>query len=175
MTIACLTTSATGHIAMPFPVGQTPSLQHESVVFDPPGKLQPESRLAHPDRSEDRHQSTTPSEDRRLEGRLKRRQLVVAANEGCIHPPESARCAWDDLEQSVCGDLPADALQGQGLKGFRAHRIAHQAVRVVADQDLAGSRCTLEASGDVHRVPCHEGPGGWVSGHDLTGVDTGSE
>src|SRR6185437_10473728 len=60
------------------------------------------------------------------------------------------------LEHSVGGDWFALAFEREGLDGFDADAVAHQALRRRPDQDLAGSRSLLEPGSDVHCVPRHQ-------------------
>ena len=77
----------------------------------------------------------------------------------------------DDPEQTVGGDGLGLPLERERFDGFRLDRVADEAIRLVADQDLARVGGGLEPGGRVHGVAGDAAEVGRIGTHeDLAGV-----
>ena len=94
-------------------------------------------------------------------------ELALATDDRRVEPSHQAGRLGVDLEQPICRDGGALALELQ-LDGLDLHRVSDELLRFLPDQDLAGLCVLLEPRRDVHGVARDECIA--VAGHDLARV-----
>ena len=109
-------------------------------------------------------------------GLLEGSQLPLAADHRRVEPPRTAGHVSLEAEEPVGADRRGLALEAQRLDLRDLDGIAHEHVRRLAEQDLAGRRGLLEALGDVDRIAGRKAlPAAGVACDDLASVDTGPD
>jgi hypothetical protein len=110
-----------------------------------------------------------------LEGGAQLRKLILSSDHRSVEPARDRRGARDDCQQPPGLDQFALPLQGERIERLGEHGVAHEPVRRVSDQDLAGARSCLEALCDDDGFAGDERMASRrVSGDDLPGADAGS-
>ncbi len=134
-------------------------------------ELRDESRLAHARRPEHGEELTRAVAGDVLEGAAQQLELTLAAHH---RDPEAAgRLVALDREQPVGAERLGLPLQLEWRERLDRHRVPQQAVRLRAEQDLAGLCRLLQAGRDVHRVSGREPL--LRARHDLARVDADSQ
>src|SRR5439155_15998458 len=109
-----------------------------------------------------------------LERRAKLIQLSFPPDHRRIEPAGERGRAGDNTEQAPCLHRLRLPLQGQRLDGLDQHRVPDEAVRLFADQDLAGARRGLQPLRDRDGLPGRKRLAlARISGNDLARVDAG--
>ena len=153
----------------PLPVGEAAPLEDGRPVADLGEDLGHEARLAHPRGPEDGEEVAGALPHSASERVGEEHPLAAAADDRRLEPRRVPGRVRMNLEQPVGGDRLVLALHGQRLERLHDDGVAGEAVRHLADEDLAGRGRLLEALGDVDRLARHEALGtARVAGDHLT-------
>jgi hypothetical protein len=158
------------------PVGQAPAAEDLGATGEADHELLDQPGLADAGRPQDREQLAGGVALGRLEGLTELGELSIASHHRRVQATRDRRDHLADAEQTPGRDglgfpLHVERLDRLGLDG-----LAHQAIRRMAEEDLAGRRLLLEAGGHVHGVAGHDrGIGCRSAGHDLAGVHADSD
>ena len=130
-----------------------------------------QSRLADAGVADDRHQAGARRGGLAVGGTEPFELLLLPDKRRVVAARDRRRAGIDGLEPER-DRLLVLPLQGQRIELRRAHGMLHQAVRRLAEDDLAGSGRLLEPLADGDGVAADEAvPSGRIPGHDLAGVD----
>ena len=125
-------------------VGQAAAAQHRRLGADLPRELLHEARLADPGFAEHGQEMTLPGLDDALEGVEQRAVLLLAIDERRVEAARSTRRVRPHLGDRVALESLA-SLHAAIRDPLRDDRIAHEAVRHLADEDLVRRRRLFEA------------------------------
>ena len=137
------------------------------------GHLAGQARLADPRGPQHRDEPATTLEHCLVEGRADTSKLFPAPDEGRVEPPFEGGSALDHPQETVGHKRLRLAPEPERLDRLDLNRIAGEADRLLADQDLARLRGLLEPGGDVDGVAGGEPLLG--AGDDLAGVHADAE
>ncbi len=121
-------------------------------MADPVEELVHQPRLADTGGPEQREQVGGPLVPRALECATEQLQLLRATDHRRVQVPLVAGRTARDLPQPVGGDGLRLALQLERFHRFDFHRVAHEPVGGLAQEDLAGGRGLFQPGGHVDRV-----------------------
>ena len=156
----------------PFAVREAAPDHDARPLADRRDELVGQTRLADPGRPEHRHDPAGAAGLDPLERIHELAEFALAADEGGLQPTREGGSVVKHLDQPPSRDLFGLTLERERLGTLSAYRLADEAVRRVAQEDLAGLCGLLEAGGDVHCITGREGlPCAGVAGDDLAGVD----
>jgi hypothetical protein len=139
--------------------------EHARTVSQPARQLGQQARLAEPRRAQHHGQPRRGRGDGRVVHRAEPPQLVAAPDE------RDGRRAGRPLQRHhpERRHRLGPALEREAAHRLERHQLAHQALRLLADQDVAVARLLLEPRRDVQRIA--DAGGVLVADHDLAGVD----
>jgi hypothetical protein len=158
------------------PIGQAAPDQHCRLVLDLGEELRGQTRLPRSGRPEHRHELAGLVGLRSFEGLAQHRQLALAADERGVEAARNRRSPGDHTQHPPGGHRLGLTLELERLDRLDKDGVAHEVVRRVADQYLAGPRRRLEPRSDVNRVAGNERlPRRGVAGHNLARVDAGAD
>ena len=153
------------------PVGEAPAAEDGRVRIDLRCELLDQPRLPGTGRSQDREEMAGAIRRHALERLPEQRQLAVAADHRRIQSAGVAGDTGRDVLESIGGDRLRLPLGRDRIGRLRPDRVAGQPIRLVTDQDLAGSGRLLEAGRGVDGVARSRAPArSWIARDDLAGV-----
>ena len=156
-------------------VGKAAAAHHRRLASDTRQELRDQPRLADARGPENREQEARAFPDGSLVGLLERGELAFASDHRGIEAAGPAGQISRQRDQPVRPDRFALALQTQRLGRLDLDRVANEAIRGLAEQDLAGRSGLLEALGHVHRVTGRKPLAlAAVAGDHLAGVHAGA-
>ncbi len=160
----------------PLAVRQTVAAQDRRLAGEAGDELGNEATLADAGRAEQGEQAGGPVVDGPSEGLLEAGQFSFSADERAFESAAPAGLPGPDGQEAIGDDRQSLALGCDRLHALDLDSIADEVQGDRSEEDLAGRSGLLEACGGIDRVAGHEGLAGRrVAGHDLAGVDAGTE
>jgi hypothetical protein len=133
-------------------VVQAPTPQYHRLVPDAGQQLLKHPRLADPGRAEQRDQTGGPPDDGAVERLAQQPEFAVTADHRRVHQAGMTSGTGFDGDQSPRVHRQAPALEFQRWQRFGRDGVADQAVRVVAEQHLAGAGYLFQPRRDVRGI-----------------------
>ncbi len=163
-----------GPVCDPLAVGEAAANEHRRLVAYLGQELLGQPGLADARGAENRHESRGLIPYRLLERGAQLRKLVLSPDHRSVEAARECGSARDNPEQPPGPDWFALALQVERIERLCEHRVAHEPMGRVSDQDLAGARRRFEALRDDDGLTRDERvASGRISGDDLPRVDPG--
>jgi hypothetical protein len=162
-----------GPEARPLAIGGTAAAEGKHVVAERIDELLRQAALADAGRAEHQHQRGGRVGNCLVEECAKSVQFVLAADDRRVESPHDAGTFHPHVEEAKRRHREFLAFEGERVDSLDAHRVAHQAERLLTDQDLAVSRRLLEALRRDDGVAGHECvPETRIAPDHLAGVDS---
>jgi hypothetical protein len=130
-----------------------------------------EAGLADPGLAENGYEVGAPLAPGTIESLPKLGEVLMAAHKRCLEVALQGRGAMNEVEEAP-GDGSPSALRFRPLEGKDPDRVAEEAARGRADQDVTGASFLLELCCRVDRVARDERPGVRVPGQHLARFDS---
>ena len=156
-------------------VGEASSGEDGGLFVDARQQLLDEPRLADPGRPDDVDHAALARPDRLLERRAQAAQFPIASDHRRIEPPGEGRRAREHAEQAPRAHGLRLPFQLERLERLDEHRLANEAIRAVADQDLTGlggrfePLCRRDGVAGRERLPLAR-----IARNDFARVDPGA-
>ena len=135
---ALRTRSRSGQYVYPLPVRETAAFEHGGLVAHACQQLVHEAGLPDTGRADDVDHAALAPAGRLVEDLAQALQLSFSPDHGRIEPPRESRRPGEDTEQAPRAHGLRLPLQLERLERLDEHRVAHQTVGCLADQDLPG-------------------------------------
>ena len=156
----------------PLTVGEATATRDRRASCDLADQLIAEPGLSDPGGADRGDDPRRPCGRRPLEVLCEHPQLLLTVDQGGVEAAQVAGGAGVDLEEAPRGNGARLALQTEALDRLGVDGRMREAVRRLAQQDLPGLGCLLEAGRDVDSVAGHEAlVEAGLAGDDLSGVD----
>src|SRR5581483_9615826 len=154
-------------------ISQAPATYDPAFRRDPAPELVDEARLAGARLRDERDETAHALGSRGRERGLERLELAGAPDDRtAVIPLQGLGCV--DRDEPICGDTLRLSLGIDGIDRFDLHRVPHEPVGRLAEQDFVRRRRLLQTRCGVHDVSGHEPLARCrVARHDLARVDAG--